>query len=89
MVMPNTPFQIVYCSNCRFARTRDPSARTRDPSLECMLNPPIPHPIINSIPGLDPKILKVNVQIIAMRPPVNPTDFCIYGRQKSESELTR
>jgi len=82
MVMPNTPFQIVYCSNCRFARTRDPS-------LECMLNPPIPHPIINSIPGLDPKILKVNIQIIAMRPPVNPTDFCIYGRQKSESELTR
>jgi len=79
--MANAP--IIYCSNCVFARAID------DKNLNCMLNPPTPYPIINQMPGLDPKTVKVNIQIISMRPPVIPIDFCMYGRAKSESELVR
>ena len=78
-----TQAPVVYCNNCKFARV------INDNNFTCMLNPPTPYPIINQVPGLDPKIVKVEIQIMSMRPPVIGTDFCVYGRAKSESELVR
>jgi hypothetical protein len=76
---------IVYCGNCIAGQKN-----LRSGELECWLKPAQPYAIVQSAPSqLDPSQVKLGVKVIAIRPPVQETEFCLDGQPRVHSELVK